>query len=136
MKKNSAFTLRSGNRPSIAKLAGVSPVKNFVPNKPAPDKDKDGIPDLVDADAGSGKSNNIKTTQDVAKRDPKATKKTQEKSLKSVRLDGVESIVQGFKKGLKGKKVKKTRKNILPDRSRKPGDLNVITGIPGFGLDR
>jgi len=27
MKKQSAFTLRSGNKPSIAKIAGVSPVK-------------------------------------------------------------------------------------------------------------
>jgi|TARA_R100001510_G_C7625816_1_gene185696 chaperonin cofactor prefoldin len=27
MKKQSAFTLRSGNKPSIAKVAGVSPVK-------------------------------------------------------------------------------------------------------------
>tara|TARA_R100001510_G_scaffold20651_1_gene18052 strand:- start:207 stop:593 length:387 start_codon:yes stop_codon:yes gene_type:complete len=128
MKKNSAFTLRSGNRPSIAKLAGVSPAKNFVPNKPAPDKDKDGIPDLVDADAGSGKSNNIKTTQ--AKRDPKSTKKQG-----SIRPDGIEGIVQGLQKGLKNKKVNKRTNNIF-NRSRKPGDTNVITGIPGFGLDR
>jgi chaperonin cofactor prefoldin len=27
MKKQSAFTLRSGNKPSIAKIAGVSPMK-------------------------------------------------------------------------------------------------------------
>ena len=27
MKKNSTFTLRSGNKPSIAKLSGISPVK-------------------------------------------------------------------------------------------------------------
>ena len=135
MKKNSAFTLRSGNKPSIAKLAGVSPVKNFVPNKPAPDKDKDGIPDLVDADAGSGKSNDIKTTQDIAKRDTKATKRTQKKPSDPVRPDGIEGIVKGLQKGLKNKKVNKRRNNIF-NRSRKPGDLNVVTGIPGFGLDR
>ena len=28
MKKNSAFMLRSGNKPSIAKLMGVSPIKD------------------------------------------------------------------------------------------------------------
>ena len=119
MKKNSAFTLRSGNRPSIAKLAGVSPVKNFVPNKPAPDKDKDGIPDLVDADAGSGKSN--KTTQ--AKLDPKATKKTKEKPQDPVKPDGIKNR---FNK----------RKNNISNKSRNIGDLRNITHIPGFGLDR
>jgi|TARA_R100000482_G_C4978895_1_gene82397 hypothetical protein len=130
MKKNSAFTLRSGNRPSIAKLAGVSPVKNFVPNKPAPDKDKDGIPDLVDADAGSGKSN--KTTQ--AKLDPKATKKTKQKPQDPVKPDGIKSLVEGFKKGLKNRFNK--RKNNISNKSRNIGDLRNITHIPGFGLDR
>jgi len=59
MKKNSAFTLRSGNRPSIAKLAGVSPVKkDFIgPIEPMVDKDKDNISDFIDRDGGSGQSN-------------------------------------------------------------------------------
>ncbi len=29
MKKNSAFMLKSGNKPSIAKLMGASPIKGF-----------------------------------------------------------------------------------------------------------
>ena len=39
--------------------AGISPVKkDFIgPVKPMVDKDKDGISDFVDSDAGSGKSN-------------------------------------------------------------------------------
>ena len=43
MKKNSAFTLRSGNKPSIAKLAGVSPVKqkiNIPPSVEVPPQPK------------------------------------------------------------------------------------------------
>ena len=73
MKKNSAFTLRSGNRPSIAKLAGVSPVKNKFtgPTKPMVDKDKDGIPDFVDSDAGDGTKNKNKEMN------PQSKKKTQ-----------------------------------------------------------
>ena len=82
-----------------------------------------------------GKSNDIKTTQDIAKRDPKATKRTQKKPSDPVRPDGIEGIVKGLQKGLKNKKVNKRRNNIF-NRSRKPGDLNVVTGIPGFGLDR
>ena len=52
-----------------------------------------------------------------------------------VRPDCIEGIVKGLQKGLKNKKVNKRRNNIF-NRSRKPGDLNVVTGIPGFGLDR
>tara|TARA_R100001163_G_scaffold1413_1_gene2248 strand:- start:482 stop:799 length:318 start_codon:yes stop_codon:yes gene_type:complete len=43
MKKNSAFTLRSGNKPSIAKLTGVSPVKqkiNIPPSVKVPPQPK------------------------------------------------------------------------------------------------
>ena len=34
MKKQSAFTLRSGNKPSVAKLMGVSPMKVDLTKKP------------------------------------------------------------------------------------------------------
>ena len=92
MKKNSAFTLRSGNRPSIAKLAGVSPVKNKFtgPTKPMVDKDKDGIPDFVDADAGSGKSN--KTTQDFTKK--VKTKDQIKKEKQKTSLDRIKKVTK------------------------------------------
>tara|TARA_Y100000361_G_scaffold144015_1_gene151682 strand:+ start:24 stop:308 length:285 start_codon:yes stop_codon:yes gene_type:complete len=35
MKKQSAFTLRSGNKPSVAKFMGVSPMKADLTKKPA-----------------------------------------------------------------------------------------------------
>jgi len=135
MKKNSAFTLRSGNRPSIAKLTGVSPVKkDFIgPIIPIVDKDKDNISDFIDKDGGSGKSNEDepKTKKLKNNQGPKGLKPQD-----PVKNNGIESVAQGLKKGLNNKKVKKRRNNILPNQSRNIGDLRNITHIPGFGLDR
>ena len=41
MKKNSAFTLKSGNKPSMAKVAGISPMK--IESEPAAENQQDGM---------------------------------------------------------------------------------------------
>tara|TARA_R100001163_G_C4940798_1_gene112723 strand:- start:158 stop:625 length:468 start_codon:yes stop_codon:yes gene_type:complete len=120
MKKNSAFTLRSGNRPSIAKLAGVSPAKNLIgPKNIMIDKDKDKISDFIDADAGSGKSN--KKTQDSVQPKKVKTKDQIKKEKQKTSLDRIKKVTkkvvkegtEEFTKTVRPKTTNPTRGEVI-----------------------
>jgi len=122
MKTQSAFTLRSGNKPSIAKIAGVSPLKNgkYPKGKPMVDKDSDGTPDYIQ---------NPNPPKTKVKKDKSTTKKPIVKGLN-----------RGIKHGLKAKrynipKVPKGHSVTPPTSSQSKKSKGTLKGKTGFQTD-
>jgi len=114
--------LRSGNKPSIAKIAGVSPLKNgkYPKGKPMVDKDSDGTPDYIQ---------NPNPPKTKVKKDKSATKKPIVKGLN-----------RGIKHGLKAKrynipKVPKGHSVTPPTSSQSKKSKGTLKGITGFQTD-
>tara|TARA_Y100000114_G_scaffold149586_1_gene163897 strand:+ start:354 stop:794 length:441 start_codon:yes stop_codon:yes gene_type:complete len=103
---------------------GNSPMKKnkFTgPIKPMVDKDKDGISDFVDADAGSGKSN--QTTQDFTKQVKTIKRNKKDKGLKKEKSRDVLPVVE-----VRGTRDKKQTKTVKP-RFTNPTRGQVISAI-------
>ena len=122
MKTQSAFTLRSGNKPSIAKIAGVSPLKNgkYPKGKPMVDKDSDGTPDYIQ---------NPNPPKTKVKKDKSTTKKPIVKGLN-----------RGIKHGLKAKrynipKVPKGHSVKPPTSSQSKKSKGTLKGKTQFESD-
>ena len=103
---------------------GNSPMKKnkFTgPIKPMVDKDKDKISDFIDADAGSGKSN--QTTQDFTKQVKTIKRNKKDKGLKKEKSRDVLPVVE-----VRGTRDKKQTKTVKP-RFTNPTRGQVISAI-------